>query len=168
MVVLVTLSEPPLLMPPPALVETLFVRTQSLTASVPLLLMPLPETARPPEMMRPEMETVAPFGTRKTRNAQAPLTLGRRPLNALMFMPVERSGSALVRVIVPVGNTTMLSVPAVALACSMAARREHLLPPMSQTPSDVLASGSSPVQLTLKVVAARAGVVMSRSRFGNA
>src|SRR2546421_10261456 len=50
----------------------------------------------------------------------------------------------------------MVSVPGVALACWMAARKVQLPAPSLQTPSAVLLSAPSPVELTVKVVAAYA------------
>src|SRR5436305_780594 len=66
------------------------------------------------------------------------------------------SGSAPVRLIVPLTEKLIVSAPNVELACWMAARRVQLPLPSLQTPSCMLLSAPSPVELTVNVVAAYA------------
>ena len=53
------------------------------------------------------------------------------------------------------GANTIVSVPAVTLACSTAARSVHTAAAVAQALSAVLASGASPLSFTVKVVDAR-------------
>src|SRR5262245_53964818 len=113
---------------PPPLVAALPENTTLLTVSAPKLSMPppLPVPALPPAIVRPEMDTVRPDSTLRTREVWLPLTVSRSAPGPLIFRSSVTSSSPLVRAIVPVspGWKMMMSAPAWALAWARAARSE--------------------------------------------
>src|SRR5215468_6439065 len=113
---------------PPPLAAELPEKTTSLTVSAPKLSIPppLPAPALPPAIVRPEMDTVAPASTWKTRERLPPLTVSLSAPGPLIFRPSVMSSSPPVRAMVPVSPSpkTMVSGPAWALAWATAARSE--------------------------------------------
>ena len=99
------------------------------TDSDPALSIPPPSTALPPVMVRPEITTLAPFDTAKTPNAGVPgaplrATVSTEGPGPEITISVDRSGKALVRVIVPASERAkvMVSWFGARSACSIAAR----------------------------------------------
>ena len=108
----VTITVPSLLSPPPPRKAELLENTQSLTVKVPELSRPPPVLlALPPAIVRPEMRTVFPASTVKTRKLGVAGLESRRTVvllapRPLMVISRFKSGRAVFRVIVP--GLTML------------------------------------------------------------
>src|SRR5262249_11753654 len=87
---------------------------------------PLPVSAWPPAIVRPEMDTASPASTWNTRERLPPLTISWSAPGPLIFRSSVMSSSPPVRAMVPISpsSKTMVSAPAWALAWPTAARSE--------------------------------------------
>src|SRR5215468_2355684 len=127
-----TVAVPPTsLSRPPPLTAELPEKTTSLTVSVPKLSIPPPlllksVPALPPAIVRPEMDTVSPASTWKTRERLLPLTVSLAAPGPVIARSPVMSSSPPVRAIVPVSpeSKTMVSAPGWASAWATAARSE--------------------------------------------
>src|SRR5262245_27302084 len=127
-----TVAVPPTsLSRPPPLVAELPEKTTSLTVSAPKLSMPPPlllksVPALPPAIVRPEMDTVSPASTWKTRERLLPLTVSLAAPGPVIARSPVMSSSPPVRAMVPVSPAwkSMTSAPGWALARATAARSE--------------------------------------------
>ena len=119
---------PPLALPPPPVAELPLIMALT-TDSDPAFSIPPPSTAIPPVMVRPEIATFATLDTVKIPNVGVPEALLRATVSTEgpgpeITISVDRSGKALVRVIVPASERAkvMVSWCGARSACTIAAR----------------------------------------------